>query len=359
MLALDLVRAEVKAVTEAPFSEAELQTAKQAVVNGFVFNFEDPSQTLFRAAYYEAIGYPADFLQRYQKSLAEVTSASVLAAAKRKITPEEQVVIIVGKESDFDRPLASAGLPVERVDLTIPPPPSKRAGGAAASASPEARKRGAEWLAAAAKAAGGSAAWAAVKTVTVATDATVSMQGQSISVSGEETWALPDRQVSVQKLPFGEIRRGYDGKSGWMSGMGQLRDDPKAGEEYAKDWGHSMWRLFSDPSKVELVALDAPEKVGDREFKAAMVVGAKAQDLVLLFGEDGRLAGFAYQDEGSGQMEPARVVELYDDWSAEGALQYPHTVKVTRNGAAFVDGKVTGLKVNPAVAADAFRKPAK
>jgi zinc protease len=358
MLALDLVRDEVKAVTEAPFTEAELQTAKQAVVNGFVFNFEDPSQTLFRAAYYEAIGYPADFLQRYQKALDEVTSASVLAAAQRKITPAKQVAIIVGKESDFDRPLASAGLPVERVDISIPPPPSKLAG-AAVAASPESRRKAGEWLAGAAKTAGGSAAWAAIKTITITTDATLSMQGQSLAISGEETWVLPNRQISVQKLPFGEIKQVFDGKTGWMSGMGQQRDNPKAAEDYARDYEKSLWRLFADPAKVELVALETPEKVGDQEFRAAAVVGAKAQDLTLLFAPDGSLAGHAYQDEGNAQMEPARVVELYADWAAEGAIRYPHSIKVLRNGAPFLDGKVTGVKLNAPVADDAFAKPAK
>lgn len=355
MLALDLVREEVRAVTEAPFTESELQTAKQAVVNGYVFNFEDPSQVLFRAAYYEAIGYPADFLERYQKALEGVTSASVLEAAKRKITPAKQVAIVVGKESDFERPLASAGLPVERVDITIPPPPSKLG---TVSASPEARKRGAEWLAAAAKAAGGSAAWAAVKTATIANEATLSMQGQSIAISGEETWAFPDRQVSMQKLPFGEIRQGFDGKNGWMSGMGQSRDNPKAGEEVAQDWERSLWRLFSDPAKVEAVALEKPETVGGTNYRAAAVMGAKSRDLTLLFAEDGSFAGVAYQDEGSGQMGPARVVTLYEDWSAEGALRYPHQVRILRDGAAFVEAKLTSLKLNPPVTDETFRKPA-
>lgn len=355
LLALDLVRDEVRAVTEAPFTESELETAKQAVVNGFVFNFEDPSQVLFRAAYYEAVGYPPDFLQRYQKSLDEVTSASVLAAARRKITPAKQVAIIVGKEADFDRPLASAGLPVERVDITIPPPPSKRAAG---TATPEARRRGAEWLAAAAKAAGGSAAWAAVRTVVVATEATLSMQGQSIAVSAEETWAFPNRQAGTQKLPFGEIRQGFDGTSGWMSGMGQQRDNPRAAEEVAKDYERSLWRLFSDPSKVELAALEQPEKVGDAAYRAASVTGAKSQDLTLLFAEDGSLAGCAYQDEGGGQMGPARVVELYSDWAAEGAIRYPRALRVLRDGTPFVESKLASLKLNPVVADEVFKKPA-
>ena len=78
-----------------------------------MFNFDDPSQTLFRAAYYEAVGYPADFLQTYQKALDAVTAQSVLDAARRKITPDAQVVIIVGKEQDFAAPLAS-GRPAGR-----------------------------------------------------------------------------------------------------------------------------------------------------------------------------------------------------------------------------------------------------
>jgi len=355
MVALDLVRDEVKAVTTAPFTEAELQVAKQAVVNGFVFNFEDPSQVLFRAAFYNVIGYPADFLQQYQKALDQVTSASVLAAARRKITPAKEVAVIVGKESDFDRPLTSAGLPVDRVDISIPPPPSKQTG---VNDTPEARRRGGEWLAAAAKAAGGPAAWAKVRTVKVSNDATLSMQGQSLNLTNEETWAFPNRTVSVQKLPFGEIRQGFDGKSGWMSGMGQSRDNPGAAEDVAKDYERSLWRLFSDPAKVELVALEQPEQVGEKSFKAAVVKGAKSQDLTLLFADDGTLAGCAYQDAGSGQLGPARVVELYEDWGPESGIQYPHQYTVLRDGTPFVTAKLTGLEVNPAVADTTFQKPA-
>ena len=356
MTALGLVREEVRKVTEAPFTDAELDLAKQSVVNGFVFNFEDPSQTLFRAAYYEAVGYPADFLQRYQKGLDAVTARSVLDAARRKITPAQQVVIIVGKEKDFDRPLASAGLPIERLDISIPPPPSKLG---KVSATPEALQKGAAWLQTAAKAAGGSAAWASVKSVTVSTEGTVSMQGQSIAISGEESWVLPNRRVVTQKLPFGEMKSGFDGANGWVSAMGQIQDSPKSAEEIVQAFERSMWRLFSDPSKVQLLALDKPETLEGAEYRAALVQGSRAHDLTLLFAQDGKLAGFAYQDEGAGQMGPARVVQMVGNWSAEGALQYPHAIKVTRDGKPFLEGKVTALKLNPALPDEAFKKPAK
>ncbi len=356
MVALALVRDQVRAMTQAPFSVQEMETAKQAVVNGFVFNFQDPSQTLFRAAYYEAIGYPADFLQRYQKTLDAVTAQGVLEAARRKITPDAQVAIIVGREKDFDAPLASAGLPVERVDISIPPPPSKMG---KVAATPEAKQKGKSWLALAAKAAGGSAAWAAVKTVVESSEATLSIQGQSIALSVEESWAFPNRQAATQKLPFGEMKMGFDGHDGWSSGMGQLQDNPKAAAEVAKDYQRSLWRLFADPASVDLVALEQPETIDGVKYNTAAVQGSTMQDHVLLFAADGKLAGMAYQDDGQGQMGPARVVELRADWAPEGAIQYPRTLKVTRDGKPFLDGKVTGLKLNPALSDDLFKKPAK
>lgn len=353
MVALDLVREEVRKVTEAPFSAEEMDVAKSAVVNGFVFNFEDASQTLFRAAYYEAIGYPQDFLARYQKSLEALTAAEVMAAAKRKITPSQQVVVLVGKEADFDRPLASVGLPVERVDVTIPPPPSTTS---SIAATPEAKAKARGWLEAAVKAAGGRDAWAAVKGADITTDATVSMQGQSIALTVQEISQFPDKQLTIQKLPFGEMKSGFDGESGWMAGMGQVQDNPKAADDAAKDWERSLWRLFSDPA-VELVASPEKETIDGVAYDVAVVSGAKTQDLVLLFDAKGQLAGMALQDDNP-QMGPARMVQLYQDWKPIGALKYPHTLKMTRGGKPFMDGKVTAVKLDPTIAAGTFAKPA-
>lgn len=354
MVALDLVREEVRRVTEQPFTPEEMDVAKSAVVNAFVFNFEDPSQTLFRAAQYEAMGYPQDFLTTYQKQLATLTAEDVLAAARRKIKPAEQVVVLVGKEKDFDRPLASVGLPVERVDVSIPPPPSKTGN---IAATPEAKAKARAWLEKAATAAGGRAAWAALKAADVTMDATVSMQGQSLALTIQEISQFPDKQLTIQKLPFGEMKSGFDGTAGWQAGMGQLRDDPKAAEGMAKDWERSLWRLFSDAA-VELIALPEKETIDGVAYDAAVVAGAKTQDLTLLFDPQGRLTGMASMDDNP-QMGPARMVQLYRDWKPVGAIQYPHGLKVLRGGEPFMDGKVTAIQLDPALAADAFAKPAK
>jgi hypothetical protein len=353
MVALDLLREEVVRVTQAPFTEAELATAKQSVENSLVFRFERPEQVLFRAAYYELVGYPSDFLQSYQSALHGVTASSAFEAAKRKIHPDQMVTVIVGKESDFDRKLDSLGQPVERVDLTIPPPPSKFKSGVA---SPEARSRGREWLSKAAQLAGGTAAWSKVKTVTMESKNTISMEGQTVHLDTSLQWALPDRWLMTRKLPFGEVKQGFDGKSGWMAGMGQIEDQPKLADDLARQYERSLFRLFADPSRITVQALDEPVKVGETSYRAAYVPSERIHEWVLLFGADGRLAGMEYQDEGP--QGPGRSVEMLSDWRPVGGLSYPHTRVVTMDGHPFLDAMLTSIQFNSTLGDALFKRPA-
>ena len=345
MVALDLVREQVKRVTEAPFTPEELATAKQAVQNGFVFKFADPAAVLGRTAYYETVGYPADFLDRYQKALDQVTAESVLAAARRKIQPDQMVAMIVGNEREFDRPLDSAGLSVERLDITIPPPPSKLAVGAA---TPEALAKGRAMLEKAAAASGGSPAWAAVTSIVTEQSAQVTLQGQSVQIDGSESWLLPDKQLSVQRLPFGEMRQGTDGRIGWMSAMGQLQESPKIAESVAEDWERSLFRLFGRPGEMEAQALDAHH---------VHIKSERIQDLVVGFDEDGRLATIEYQGDGPGGGV-AKMVMTFSDWKPVGALQYPHDVQIEADGKPFLTSTLKSIKLNERLDDSLFAKPA-
>lgn len=353
MVSLDLLRGEVVRVTQAPFTDAELATAKQSVENSLVFRFERPEQVLFRAAYYELVGYPSDFLQSYQTALHAVTASSAFEAAKRKIHPDQLVTVIVGKESDFDRKLDSLGQEVERVDLTIPPPPSSIKAGAA---SPAALARGREWLGKAAQLAGGSAAWAKVKTVSMAAKNAITMDEETVHLESTVKWVLPDRWLMTRKLQFGEVRQGYDGKTGWMEGMGQIQDQPKLADDLAKQYERSLFRLFSDPAHVTLQALDDPIQIGNTNYRAAFVPSERIHEWVLLFGADGRLAGMAYQEDGP--RGPAKNVEMLSDWRTAGAISYPYSRIVTQDGRPFLDATTTSIQFNAAMADPIFKRPA-
>jgi zinc protease len=352
MTALDLVREVTLGVTRAPLADDEAKNARDAVQNAFVFQFENPAQVAFRAAYYELAGYPADFLQTYQRRLAEVTPQSILEAAKRKIRPEHMLTILVGKESEFDRPLESIGLPVERVDISIPPPPSKLAVG---EATPQSLAEGAAWLGKAAELAGGSAAWAAIRSWSEEAQASVSMQGQTIAIGTKVERSFPVRTRTTLRLPFGEMVQAFDGANGWGSAMGQTKDQPEMAGEARKDWERSLFRLFSKPGDLEVQALPEPRTLDGRSYRVAVVRSETVRDWQLWFDADGRLARMDYMDKGPNGDAPFSTT--FSDWRAVGGIQYPHTMKTTVDGQPFMDATITAAQVNPTLADDLFKKP--
>ena len=122
---LQAVFGEIKKIQTEPVSAEELQTAKDTVANGFVFNFDTPSKTLNRLLTYRYYGYPDDFIFQYQKAIRQVTTADVQRVAKQYIDPAKFVIVTVGNPKDFGAPLSTLNLPVENLDLTIPAPAKK------------------------------------------------------------------------------------------------------------------------------------------------------------------------------------------------------------------------------------------
>ncbi len=354
LTALDLLRQETTRVTEAPFTDAELKVAKESVVNGLVFSFAEPSAILFRSSYFELTGYPLDFLERYQKALEGVNAATVLEAAKRKIHPDRFVAIVVGKEKEFEKPLESMGLAVERADISIPPPASKVAAG---EASPAALAKGQALLVKAAGVAGGSPAWAAIKSVRMERDENVTMQGQSMAMTSVRQWRMPDHYVAARKLAMGEFTQGYDGTSGWMAAMGQVQDQPKVGEELKKQYERSLFRLFAEPGAFQVQALDEPKTVDGVTCSVALIKSESTRDWLLYFAPDGALARMEYMGEGM-NGGPARTVEIYGDWKPVGGVQYPHSEKTLMDDKPVMEAKLTRMELNPTLADDLFKKPA-
>jgi zinc protease len=119
--ALEAARVEVEKMRTTEVTEQELKTAKDSVLNSFVFFFDSPAKTLNRVMMYEYFGYPKDFLFTYQKRIEAVTRADVLRVMKEHVHPENFTIVAVGNPKDFGKPLSSLGK-VQNIDLTIPEP---------------------------------------------------------------------------------------------------------------------------------------------------------------------------------------------------------------------------------------------
>lgn len=115
---------EIEQIRTTPVSAEELQYAKDSVLNSFVFNFQDPSQTLSRLIRYEYYGYPADFVFQYQRQVEETTVEDVLQAAQTYLNPEDIVTLVVGNSAQI-QPALSTLTPdgtVSTIDVSIPEP---------------------------------------------------------------------------------------------------------------------------------------------------------------------------------------------------------------------------------------------
>ncbi len=117
------IRQEIERLRTTPITEAELDYAKESILNSFVFKFEDPSQTLSRLMTYEYYGYPSDFIFQYQKGVKAATIEDVQRVAQKYLQPEQIVTLVVGNGEVIKPSLANLEAEVTTVDISIPQPP--------------------------------------------------------------------------------------------------------------------------------------------------------------------------------------------------------------------------------------------
>ncbi len=115
---------EIERVRQQPITATELQAAKDAVLNSFVFNFATPEQSLARLIRYEHYGYPADFVFTFRQAVEAATTANVLHAAQRNLKPDDLVTIVMGNMSAIEPPLTALtnADSITSIDITIPEP---------------------------------------------------------------------------------------------------------------------------------------------------------------------------------------------------------------------------------------------
>ncbi|MGI0494825.1 M16 family metallopeptidase [Alkalinema pantanalense CENA528] len=114
--------AEIERIRKAPITSEELQRAKDSVLNSFIFNFQDPAQTLSRLLRYEYFGYPKDYIFQYRQGVEATTIQDVQRVAQTHLQPDRLVTMVVGNQTEINPPLTDLKQPVKTVDITIPAP---------------------------------------------------------------------------------------------------------------------------------------------------------------------------------------------------------------------------------------------
>ncbi|HEY6007480.1 MAG TPA: pitrilysin family protein [Geobacteraceae bacterium] len=114
--AITLMKQIITGMTTAPVSDQELETAKDAIVNSFIFGFAKPDAVVNMQARLEYFGYPQGYLENYRDNIARVTKEDVLRVARTYLHPDAMVVTVVGDGKKLDQPLTVFGK-MQEIDL--------------------------------------------------------------------------------------------------------------------------------------------------------------------------------------------------------------------------------------------------
>lgn len=114
--ALEIIKGIIRDMQNKPVTDEEIATSKNALTNSFVFRFEQKRQILTEFMTLKLQGYPDNYLETYIDNIKKVTKADVQDAAKKYMNPDKMILVVVGDEKKFDKPLSSFGK-VQTIDL--------------------------------------------------------------------------------------------------------------------------------------------------------------------------------------------------------------------------------------------------
>jgi len=94
----------------------ELEWAQKSLISQFIFSFTSSASIVRQQMQLEYDGLPEDYLEKYQERAAAVNLEDLGRVAEKHLHPETSVLLVVGREEDFDQPLSAFGL-VNRIEL--------------------------------------------------------------------------------------------------------------------------------------------------------------------------------------------------------------------------------------------------
>jgi zinc protease len=336
-------------------TEQELEDAKEAMLNSNVFNYVQPQQVLTRKMNLEYLGYPDDFLERYNESVRAVDADGVLDVMQRRIDPDKFAIVAVGKTEDWDGDLTAFG-PVEELDISIPEPE----GPEFPEPTDETVEKGRAVLAAAQTAHGGSKL-KSVESMRQSASLALSVQGMNLSASVVATMVFPDRMANTINLPFGEVVQVIDGDSGFAKspqGMQELTGDELADAraQIVEDWMYLLGHYDQFP-----VQLLESEDVGGVTCDVVLIWTDDSDDRWLKMYFDPSTHALVRTQQKSKHMvtqTPGISHTDYSDLRPVDGIQVPHAWVSYFEGEKLIEAELTKLEINPSIDSSIFERPA-
>ncbi|HWG48866.1 MAG TPA: insulinase family protein [Candidatus Acidoferrales bacterium] len=343
---------EIDSMHTQPVTQVELQRGKDAILNSFIFDFDSKEKVMQERMTYEFYGYPADFLERFQKGVEKVTDADVDRVAKKYLIKDKFAVLVVGKSADFDKQLDTFGK-VTTIDITIPEPGAATSTSAPAASNPQ----GKALLAKVIEAAGGEAKLKAIKSLR--RKATLQLKAQGVTVETESLLVAPDTIRTALNTPGGEMVMVTSPKDSFMSmgamGVRPMPDSQK--KETLNSLQREIWLVAQHAEDPQYTfTASGTEKIGNVEAAILDIHDGSQQWRWYVDPQTGHI--LRAQFEAHSAQGPATDVVDLSDWKTVDGVTVPFHQEVTSNGTPAMSITVTDLQVNPPVDPKLFEKPA-
>jgi zinc protease len=338
-----------------PITDDEIQHAKDAILNAFIFRLDSPDKILDERMTYEYYGYPPDWLDKYQAEIKKVTSADVSRVAAKYLHKDQLAVLVVGNTKDFDKPLSSLGA-VKQIDITIPPPPAEKSESNDTTKPATSNPEGKALAAKVATAMGGLPKLQSIKAMHVSI---AESDGGGPPSPIDVTLAYPDRMhVDVQTQQGAlTIVTTPDTAFMTMAGMGTRSMPPEQKSEMLAQLHHDLVYVaqhVDDPAFTFTAA--GTEKIGDVDAAILDIGGAIPWVRWYIDPKTGYILREKYKAMGqTGQFDGETNLA---DWRTADGLTMPYKHQNKQNGSETSNAEFKKIEINPTVDPKLFEKPA-
>lgn len=346
--ALEGLRNEIDRLITAPFTVEELSLAKESILNAFVFTMDTREKMLNQRVLLEFYGFPSDYFTRYPGLIGAVTAEDVARVAKQYVHPDRLAVLVVGKESEFEKPLSTLG-EVKIVDIAIPPLEAEAAPTATDPAGMQLVDKVAEFV-------GGKSTIAGVNALR--RNATMTMKTPQGEMQAEivSTTRYPDAMHVVMKMPMGEITRVMSPDAAFMITPMGTQDIPGSQRDAAlSEMKTDLISVLKNIGNAGYTfSAGATEQAGDVQGRILEIGAGGSTVKWLVDPATGRVIRTISR---AGAPMPGDVVTELGEWKTFEGLTLPTSNVIMRDGEKSGEVRITEVDVNPTIDAAIFVKP--
>ena len=353
--AIQAAREDIDNLTKQPITDDEIQRAKDAILNAFIFRLDSPDKILGERMTYEYYGYPPDWLDKYQAEIKKVTAADVNRVAGKYLHKDQLAVLVVGNTKEFDKPLSSLGS-VKQIDITIPPPPAEKAAKDDNAKPVASNPEGKALAAKVAAAMGGLPKLHSIKTMHV--NIAESDNGSPPNPV-DVTIEFPDRMHVDVQTPQGALTIVATPEAAFMSmaGMGTRSMPPAQTNEMLSQLHHDLVYVAQhadDPAFTFTAA--GTEKIGDVDAAILDVGGAIPWLRWYIDPKTGYILREKYK--AMGESGPFDGETNLADWRTADGLTMPYKHQNKQDGKETSNAEFKKIELNPTLDPKLFAKPA-